>query len=125
MLRQRPDIIAAEYRLGAANAEIAAAAAARFPQISINAALGLAALALGDVFSADSLTASLGGSLAGPLLDFGRVAAQIYARQAGANEAFAVYRRAVFVGIGEAETALGTLQANRNLLAALEAQIAI
>ena len=125
LLRQRPDIIAAEYRLGAANAEIAAAAAARFPQISINAALGLAALALGDVFSADSLTASLGGSLAGPLLDFGRVAAQIDARQAGANEAFAVYRRAVFVGIGEAETALGTLQANRNRLAALEAQIAI
>ncbi len=125
LLRQRPDIVAAEYRLGAANAEIAAAAAARFPQISINAALGLAALALGDVFNADSLTASLGGSLAGPLLDFGRVAAQIDARQADAKEAFALYRRAVFTGIGDAETALGTLQANRNRLAALEVQIAI
>lgn len=125
LLRQRPDIVAAEYRLGAANAEIAAAAAARFPQISINAALGFAALALGDVFSADSLTASLGGSLAGPLLDFGRVGAQIDARQADANEAFALYRRAVFAGIGEAETALGTLQANRTRLAALEAQIAM
>lgn len=125
LLRQRPDIVAAEYRLGAANAEIAAAAAARFPQISINAALGLAALALGDVFNADSLTASLGGSLAGPLLDFGRVEAQIDARQADAKEAFALYRRAVFTGIGDAETALGTLQANRNRLAALEVQIAI
>jgi NodT family efflux transporter outer membrane factor (OMF) lipoprotein len=125
LLRQRPDIVAAEYRLGAANAEVAAAAAARFPQISINAALGVAALALGDLFSADSLTASLGGSLAGPLLDFGRVAAQIDARQADAKEAFALYRRAVFTGIGDAETALGTLQANRNRLAALEAQIAI
>ena len=125
LLRQRPDIFAAEYRLGAANAEIAAAAAARFPQISINAALGFAALALGDVFSADSLTASLGGSLAGPLFDFGRVEAQIDARQADAKEAFALYRRAVFTGIGDAETALGTLQANRNRLAALEAQIAI
>ena len=125
LLRQRPDIVAAEYRLGAANAEIAAAAAARFPQISINSALGVAALALGDLFSADSLTASLGGSLAGPLLDFGRVAVQIDARQADAKEAFALYRRAVFTGIGDAETALGTLQANRNRLAALEAQIAI
>lgn len=125
LLRQRPDIVAAEYRLGSANAEIAAAAAARFPQISINATLGLAALAFGDVFSADSLTGSVGGSLAGPLLDFGRVAAQIDARQASANEAFALYRRSVFTGIGEAETALGALQANRNRLAALEAQIAI
>jgi NodT family efflux transporter outer membrane factor (OMF) lipoprotein len=124
-LRQRPDIVAAEYRLGAANAEIAAAAAARFPQISINAALGLAALALGDLFSADSLTASLGGSVAAPLLDFGRVEAQIDARQAEAKEAFALYRRAVFTGIGEAESALGSLQANRNRLAALETQLGI
>ncbi len=125
LLRQRPDIVAAEYRLGAANAEIAAAAAARFPQISINAALGLAALALGDLFNADSLTASLGGSIAAPLLDFGRVAAQIDARQADAKEAFAIYRRAVFTGIGEAESALGSLQANRNRLVALETQLRI
>ncbi|MFN3450737.1 MAG: TolC family protein, partial [Sphingorhabdus sp.] len=125
LLRQRPDIVAAEFRLSAANADISAAAAARFPQISINAALGLAALALGDLFNAESLTASLGGSVAAPLLDFGRVAAQIDARQADATEAFALYRRAVFSGLGEAESALGRLQANRNRLAALEAQIRI
>jgi outer membrane protein TolC len=122
LLRQRPDIVAAEYRLGAANAEIAAAAAARFPQISINAALGIAALALGNLFNTDSLTTSLGSSLAAPLLDFGRIEAQINSRQANAKEAFALYRRAVFTGIGDAETALGTLQANRNRLAALETQ---
>jgi NodT family efflux transporter outer membrane factor (OMF) lipoprotein len=125
LLRQRPDIVAAEYRLGAANAEIAAAAAARFPQISINAALGLAALALGDLFNADSLTASLGGSVAAPLLDFGRVEAQIDGRRADAKEAFALYRRAVFTGIGEAESALGSLQANRDRLAALQRQFGI
>lgn len=125
LLRQRPDIVAAEYRLGAANAEIAAAAAARFPQISINAALGLAALALGDLFNADSLTSSLGGSVAAPLLDFGRVEAQIDARQADAKEAFALYRRAAFTGIGEAESALGSLQANRRRLAVLEMQLSI
>lgn len=125
MLRQRPDIVAADRRLRAANAEIAAAAAARFPQISINAALGLAALALGDLFSSDSLTASLGGVVAGPLLDFGRVEAQIDARQAEAKEAFALYRRAVFTGIGEGEAALGTLQANRDRLSALQSQLAV
>ena len=125
LLRQRPDIVAAEYRLSAANAEIAAAAAARFPQISINAALGLAALALGDLLSADSLTASLGGSVAAPLLDFGRIGAQIDLCQADAKEAFALYRRAVFTGIGEAESALGNLQANLNRLTAIETQLDI
>lgn len=125
LLRQRPDIVAAEYRLRAANAEIAAAAAARYPVFSINAALGLAALAFGDLFDAGSLTASLGSSVAAPLLDFGRVEAQIDIRQADAKEAFAIYRRAVFAGIGEAESALGGLQANRNRLAALQMQLDI
>ncbi len=125
LLRQRPDVVAAEYRLGAANAEIAAAAALRFPQISINAALGLAAIALGDVFSADSLTASFGPSIAGPLFDFGRIEAQIDARQADAKEAFALYHRAVFLAMGECETALGTLRATRQRLAALERQLRI
>lgn len=122
LLRQRPDIVAAEARLAAANEDIAAAAAARFPQLSINAALGLAALVIGDLFNADSLTASLGGSVAGPLLDFGRVEAQIDARQANAQEAFALYRQTVFAAIGQGETALGTLAANRGRVAALEAQ---
>ncbi len=125
LLRRRPDIVAAENRLSAANAEIAAAAAARFPRISINAALGLASLALGNLFNSDSLNASVGGAVAGPLLDFGRVEAQIDARQADAKEAFALYRKAVFGAIGEAETALGTLQANRTRLNALETQFGI
>jgi NodT family efflux transporter outer membrane factor (OMF) lipoprotein len=125
LLRNRPDIAAAEYRLGAANADIATAAAARFPRININAALGLAALVLGDVFNADALTASLGSTVSAPLIDFGRTAAQIDARQADAQEAFALYRRAVFVGIGDAETALGTLRANSDRLSAIERQIAI
>ncbi len=125
MLRQRPDVVAAEHRLRAANEEIAAAAAARFPQFNITSALGLAALSFGDFLSADSLTASGRASIVGPLLDFGRVAAQIDARQADASQAFALYRSSVFVAIGEAETALGTLQATGSRLAALEAQLII
>ena len=125
LLRQRPDIVAAEFRLGAANAEIAAAAAARFPRINISSALGLATMGLGSLFSGDSLTASLGGNIAAPLIDFGRTQAQINLREAQAQEAFADYRRLVFVAIGECETALGTLTATRVRLTALEAQLRI
>jgi NodT family efflux transporter outer membrane factor (OMF) lipoprotein len=125
LLRQRPDIVAAEFRLGAANADIAVAAAARFPRINISSALGLATMGLGSLFSGDSLTASLGGNIAAPLIDFGRTQAQINAREAQAQEAFADYRRLVFVAIGECETALGTLSATRARHVALEAQLRI
>lgn len=125
LLRQRPDIVAAELRLYAANADIASAAAARFPQVSINAALGLASLSLGDLLNANSTTKSLSGSIVAPLIDFGRVEALIDARQSEAKEAFALYKQSVFIGIGEAESALGKLQANRSRLAALEAHIKV
>lgn len=125
LLRKRPDIVAAEFRLGAANAEIAAAAAARFPRINISSALGLATMGLGSLFSGESLTASLGGSIAAPLIDFGRTQALINQREAQAQEAFAEYRRIVFVAIGECETALGTLTASRQRLTALEGQLRI
>ncbi len=122
LLRGRPDIIAAERRLLAADAEIAAAAAERFPRLSITATLGLFALALGDVFDEASLIGSVGAGLAGPLLDFGRVGARIDQRQAEAREAFALYRGAVFTALGETEAGLGAINAADARLALLERQ---
>ncbi|QTD55287.1 efflux transporter outer membrane subunit [Parasphingorhabdus cellanae] len=107
MLRARPDIAAAEARLAAADADIAAAAAQRFPKLTLSGAIGLLSFALGDLFSNDSVVGSLGAGIAGPLLDFGRVDAQIDQSKANAREAFAIYRGTVFTALGEAETAYG------------------
>ncbi len=107
MLRARPDVTAAEARLAATDADIAAAAAERFPKITLSGAIGLLSFALGDLFSNDSLVGSLGAGIAGPLLDFGRVDAQIDQSKANAREAFASYRGAVYTALGEAETAYG------------------
>lgn len=111
VLRQRPDVLAAERRLAAADAEIAAAAAERFPTFSLTAGLGLISLALGDLLTQDAIIGSLGGALSGPLLDFGRVGARIDQRQAEAREAFASYRKTLFAALGETEAALGNLRA--------------
>lgn len=123
LLRQRPDVVAAENRLAAADAEIAAAAAAQFPSFSISGVIGLIALAFGDLFTDDAVVASLGASVSGPLLDFGRTAAQIDQREAEAAEAFADYRRAVFVALGDVERSLGTIAAADGRAEALERQL--
>lgn len=122
ILRSRPDVAAAERRLAAADEEIAAAAAERYPRLSITSALSLFTLGLGDLFDDRSLTGSLGGGLAGPLLDFGRAGARIDQRQAEARGAFAAYRRALFTALGETEAALGALSATDRRAAALEQQ---
>lgn len=124
-LRLRPDVVAADQRLRAADHAIAAAAADRFPRLSITAALGLFALAAGDLFSDDAIVGSLGADVAGPLLDFGRVRARIGERQANAREAFALYRQTLFRALGEVESALGSVAAADRREAALTEQARI
>ncbi len=123
LLRQRPDVVAAENRLAAADAEIASAAAAQFPSFSISGVIGLIALAFGDLFSDDAVIGSVGASVAGPLLDFGRTAAQIDQREAEAAEAFAGYRRQVFVALGDVERSLGSIAAADSRADALRQQL--
>lgn len=117
LLANRPDVLAAEAQLRAADADLAASAARRFPQLTLSAALGLLAFDLGDLFDEDAVVGSVGGSLLAPLLDFGRIQADIDASAAGERLAFAGYRNAVFTALGDAETGYG-------LVAAADAQLA-
>jgi len=106
LLRRRPDLAAAERRLAAADAETAAAVAARLPSLSITATLGLVATALGDLFTDDALATSASAGLAGPLVDFGRNRARVAESRARAAEALADYRGTAFRAFAEVETQL-------------------
>jgi len=111
LLANRPDVAAAAANLAASDADLAAAARARFPRITLSGVLGLLAFNPGEFFDTDSLVGSLTAGIAGPLLDFGRVGARIDAAAADKRAAFAAYRGAVFQALGDAEAAYGVVAA--------------
>jgi multidrug efflux system outer membrane protein len=111
LLANRPDVVAAAANLAASDADLAAAARARFPRITLSAVIGLLAFDPEDFLDTDSLVGTLTGAIAGPLLDFGRVGAGIDAAAADKRAAFAAYRGAVFQALGDAEAAYGLVAA--------------
>lgn len=75
VLLKRPDVLAAEHSLIAANANIGAARAAFLPRISLTAGLGTASSALSGLFESGSGAWSFQPVLRLPLFDGGRAAA--------------------------------------------------
>lgn len=114
LLANRPDVAAAAANLAASDADLAAAARARFPKLTLSGVIGLLAFSPGDFFDEDSIIGTLTAGIAGPLLDFGRVGAGIDAAAADKRAAFAAYRGAVFQALGDAEAGYGLVTAADN-----------
>ncbi len=125
LLRNRPDVLAAAARLAAADQRVAAAAARRFPRLTLSGALGLLAFSLGDVFGSNALVGALGADIAAPLLDFGRIAAAVDRNNAEAHAAFEELRAAVFTALGDAEGGYALIAASDAELLAANAEAAL
>ncbi len=95
VLLQRPDVLAAEQRLVAANANIGAARAAFFPRISLTSAVGTASRNLSGLFDANSGAWSFQPALSVPLFDAGRTAANVDVATARKNIAVAEYEKTI------------------------------
>jgi len=106
VLRQRPDVRAAERRLAAQTAQIGVAAAARFPDLTLSGSIGLEALALGNLYTAGARTAQ--GLLNAGLnaFDGGRIRQNIAVQTALQEEALAAYEAAVLTALKDVEDAL-------------------
>lgn len=106
LLAVRPDILAAEYNLRGANADIGAARAAFFPKISLTGMFGFASTALESLFEGGSKAWSFGGAGALPIFDGGRRKATVDQSRAKADELTAAYQRAVQGAFQEVADAL-------------------
>ncbi|WP_049621758.1 efflux transporter outer membrane subunit [Frateuria defendens] len=108
LLDRRPDIVAAEDRLRAANADIGRARAAFFPNIALTAVLGTLSGNLSSLFSAGSAAWNGAASASVPLLDFGRRKNGLAASKARHSGAEAAYEGAVQQAFREVADALAT-----------------
>ncbi len=77
VLAQRPDILAAEQQLRAANANIGAARAAFFPRIALTASVGTASSDLSGLFNGGSGAWSFAPQISIPLFNAGRLGANL------------------------------------------------
>lgn len=116
VLRQRPDVYAAEQQLLAADARVAQADAQRLPSLSLGGSIGLNALSLGGLGSGAGV-ASLAASVSLPLLDGGRLRTQVRLQEAARDEAQAAYRSTVLSALQQVEDTLLSLRGAREQLA--------
>ena len=101
VLLRRPDIAAAEHQLLGANANIGAARAAFFPQISLTAALGTVSLGLSGLFKSGSDSWSVAPSATLPIFDFGRNKGNLRYAKATYDAMLATYEKSVQTGFRE------------------------
>lgn len=106
LLRRRPDVRQAERLLAASTADIGVAKADMFPSFSLTGAIGSSARAFGDLFTAGTITGSVGGALGWPIFSGGRTLAEIDGAKASQRAALANYRQQVLLALEDTENAL-------------------
>lgn len=123
LLDRRPDIVAAEERLQAANADIGRARAAFFPNIALTAVLGTLSGNLAGLFQAGSAAWNGAASVSMPLLDWGKHKNDLSGSKARFTGAEAAYEGTVQEAFREVADALAVrdhivpeLQAQRALV---------
>jgi multidrug efflux system outer membrane protein len=121
LLRRRPDIMAAEERVIAADHSLDSARAAFMPDVQLSASRGLVGSSLLAVSNPQWIFA-IGGSILAPILDSGRLQAQQETVAAQRDQAAFAYRRAALIAFQEVEDGLASVQRLKEEEGTLEAQ---
>ncbi|MGD0886217.1 MAG: efflux transporter outer membrane subunit [Thermodesulfovibrionales bacterium] len=110
LVRQRPDILAAEAQLHSASAGIGVATAAMFPSFTLNGTYGLANNAITDLLKKSSSVWSLGADVSAPLFHGGTLWFNRRAAIEGYNQSVAAYRQAVLSAFAQVADVLRALE---------------
>jgi multidrug efflux system outer membrane protein len=106
LLERRPDILAAEQNLVAANANIGVAKAEYFPRISLSGFLGGQSTQLSSLFSGPHSAWSFVPQISQPVFAAGRLKSGVRLAQAQRDEALVQYERAIQTAFTDVSNAL-------------------
>jgi NodT family efflux transporter outer membrane factor (OMF) lipoprotein len=119
VVRQRPDIYAAEQHLVAADRTLSAARAAFLPNITLE---GGAGRAFSTLYPEPISLWSIGGSVLAPIFEGGALRAQQQIEAARRDQAAYAYRRTVLTAFQEVETEMTTIRDSGEQLQILVAE---
>jgi NodT family efflux transporter outer membrane factor (OMF) lipoprotein len=117
LLGHRPDVVAARWRVEAAQSGIQASKAAFYPTVNLSGMIGLASGGLSDLFGTDALLIQGGPAISLPIFDGGGLRNQLAKSDADYDLAVASYNQTL---VGALREVADALQAARALDARIE-----
>jgi len=118
LVRQRPDVLAAEEILHQASAQVGVATANLFPKITLTGSIGPQSVSFGDLFTNGSVW-SLGAGILQPIFHGGELKAKQRAANAAYDQAEAQYRSTVLQAFQNVADVLRALDLDAQTLKAL------
>jgi NodT family efflux transporter outer membrane factor (OMF) lipoprotein len=119
LLERRPDLVAAERKVAAAFNRLDAAKAAKLPNLSLSGSLGGTSNSLSNILNPANFAWQAISSLVAPIIDGGRLDAQVEAATADQEAAVAGYAQAALNAFADVERALDQGSVLRERVAAL------
>ncbi|WP_105372081.1 efflux transporter outer membrane subunit [Neorhizobium huautlense] len=123
LIRNRPDIRAAERQLASAVAEIGVAEAQLYPAITLGGSISPRYNAIAGALDTRSLTWSFGPQLSLPIFDGGRLKGNVKLAESTAREAYLNWKQSVLDAVEEVENALAAVARDRRTVDALQATV--
>ncbi|WP_321938959.1 efflux transporter outer membrane subunit [Paraburkholderia sp. J8-2] len=123
LLERRPDILQAEQTLIAANAQIGAARAQYFPDISLTGMFGAASTALSGLWTGPARVWSFAGAVTQPIFKGGAIAGSVHQAEAAQQEALFSYEKTIQQAFADVENALVGAARTRDQLDATTRQV--
>lgn len=123
LVRQRPDILAAEAELHAATASIGVAVANQYPDIRLSGAFTQSSVTPADLFKYAVSGWNIGPGVSVPIFNGGRLKAERKVAEAEARAALARYQQTVLRAFVQVSDVLSALGEDQNSIAALQRSV--
>lgn len=122
VVRNRPDVRYYERILAAQNALVGSKTAELFPNLSLSALLGWQNNTLSPIFAGEYEVYSLGGNLAMPLLNWGKLRNNIKLQESATMEAYNNYQTAILTATADISNAIKNVREKQKRLQTAQAK---